>query len=428
MTVDPIEKKQAGMSRRLSREIGNTLDRVRNGNPSGYRGKPDAMAYFYEKVDSLKEGMGFQSKAPAIGVLCTQVPAELILAVGRVPQRLCSGVYAYEQAGSDLLHPRCCPVVKATTGFLSMNRSYKNLFDMIVVPATCDQKVKAAEIWRSMGYPVVVMEVPSGRDSEEAREYWYRSVKNFAVELQRTTGEKITGKKLASAIRILQKAASAYRKFQDVMTDSQSRVAGSDALLVTHSLFLDDPASWSQAVDRLTRELELVKDENVFSEDSKKPRIFMTGSPSIFPNLKTALLIEEAGGRVIADDFCTSGRMLYDAVYYDEGNLYDMIPAIADRYLKPSTCTVFTPGDDHRRNLIRMAKRSSADGVIYQTFVGCHPFEMEQAIATKMLDDEKIPVLTLETDYSPEDRGQLMTRIEAFIESIHARKMRYGKP
>ena len=38
------------------------------------------------------------------------------------------------------------------------------------------------------------------------------------------------------------------------------------------------------------------------------------------------------------------------------------------------------------------------------------------------LDEIGIPMLYLETDYSTEDLGQLSTRIEAFIESIKARR------
>lgn len=33
-----------------------------------------------------------------------------------------------------------------------------------------------------------------------------------------------------------------------------------------------------------------------------------------------------------------------------------------------------------------------------------------------------IPILYIETDYSPDDQGQLSTRIEAFLESLKNRK------
>ena len=45
----------------------------------------------------------------------------------------------------------------------------------------------------------------------------------------------------------------------------------------------------------------------------------------------------------------------------------------------------------------------------------------------EMLDDVSVPMLYLETDFSPEDVGQLSTRIEAFLESIKNRRRRKKK-
>jgi benzoyl-CoA reductase/2-hydroxyglutaryl-CoA dehydratase subunit BcrC/BadD/HgdB len=47
---------------------------------------------------------------------------------------------------------------------------------------------------------------------------------------------------------------------------------------------------------------------------------------------------------------------------------------------------------------------------------------MEQRSVSEHLKREGIPMLYIETDYSPDDAGQLSTRVEAFIESINARK------
>ena len=71
-----------------------------------------------------------------------------------------------------------------------------------------------------------------------------------------------------------------------------------------------------------------------------------------------------------------------------------------------------------------MAERFAIDGVVYQAYAGCQLYDMEQRIIGKSLMNQEIPMLYIETDYSPEDTGQLSTRIEAFIESIKARKRR----
>ena len=99
-----------------------------------------------------------------------------------------------------------------------------------------------------------------------------------------------------------------------------------------------------------------------------------------------------------------------------------MIPAIADRYLKPCTCPIFTSNNDRKRKIGEMIKSFAIDGVVYQSFAGCHIFEMEQRSIGKLLSDEGIPMLYIETDYSPDDAGQLSTRVEAFIESLKAKK------
>ena len=148
----------------------------------------------------------------------------------------------------------------------------------------------------------------------------------------------------------------------------------------------------------------------------------MTGSPPIFPNLKVPILVEQAGGIIVADEVCSSNRLLYDTVAYDEDNLNDIVPALADRYLKPCTCPCLTPNTDRNRKLEEMAKSYGVEGVIYQAFSGCLPYEMEQKQISKTLDEAGVPMLYLETDYSNEDLGQLSTRVEAFIESIKARR------
>ena len=208
------------------------------------------------------------------------------------------------------------------------------------------------------------------------------------------------------------------------MESSPSVLYGKDLFLITNAFLFDDIDRWTDAVTTVNNELEKKKEVGEFVGAKRTPRVLFTGSPPIFPNLKVPLLLEEGGAIVVADEVCSSSRLLYDTVTYDEDNLYDMIPAIADRYLKPSTCPFFTSSADRKRKLINMAERFAVDGVVYQAFSGCQLYEIEQRVIGKALMNEGIPMLYIETDYSPEDTGQLSTRIEAFVESIIARKMR----
>jgi benzoyl-CoA reductase/2-hydroxyglutaryl-CoA dehydratase subunit BcrC/BadD/HgdB len=298
----------------------------------------------------------------------------------------------------------------------------KDNFATVVIPTTCDQKRSSAEMLKGMDYPVTILEMPATKESEEARTYWQESVKRFALSIQKVCGRKITVKTLKDAVSSKLEAGQLYRRLQELRAESNPVILGKDLWLVTNSYFFDDHDQWCQAVTKLITELERRKSENFSVINLKAPRLLFTGSPPIFPNLKVPILVEQSGGVVVADETCSSERLLHDAVAFDEKNLNDMVPAIADRYLKPCTCPCLTPNTDRIKKIMDLVRTNRVEGVVYQAFSGCLPYEMEQRAIGDMLNREGIPMLFVETDYSPEDQGQLSTRVEAFIESIKVRK------
>jgi len=71
---------------------------------------------------------------------------------------------------------------------------------------------------------------------------------------------------------------------------------------------------------------------------------------------------------------------------------------------------------------VQMYKDRKADGVIYYTLSFCHTYNVEAHLVTEALEKEGIPCLVIESDYSPEDMGQIKTRVEAFLESLTFKK------
>jgi len=110
----------------------------------------------------------------------------------------------------------------------------------------------------------------------------------------------------------------------------------------------------------------------------------------------------------------------------DEWMLSDMVDSLADKYLKPCTCPIFTRNDDRKRRLLNLVDTFNADGVVYQAFAGCQVYEMEYKSIAEEFNKAGIPMLYVETDYSPDDKGQLSTRIEAFLESLKHRKRKHA--
>jgi benzoyl-CoA reductase/2-hydroxyglutaryl-CoA dehydratase subunit BcrC/BadD/HgdB len=386
---------------------------------------PDAMAYFYDICKArFANGTDFaQNGKKLIGTMCLQVPDELIMAAGGVPVRLCSGAYAFDQVGGDFMPAKSCPMVRATMGMMQVNSdTLQDTLATVVIPTTCDQKRLSAEILKSRGYDVTLLEMPASKESDDARIYWQESVKRFALTVQKICGRKITPKRLESAIRSKLEAGLLFRKLQELRSSSPPVIFGKDMWLVTNSYFFVEPAEWCRAVSDLIAELENRKLEWSSPLKHAAPRLLFTGSPPIFPNLKLPLLVEQAGAVIVADETCSSERLLHDAVVFDEKHLNDMVPAVADRYLKPCICPCMAPNTDRIKRILELVRINRVEGVVYQAFSGCLPYEMEQRAIGDKLNREGIPMLFVETDYSPEDQGQLSTRVEAFIESIKVKK------
>ena len=409
------------LANRLALEARETLQRVERGFPD----PPEAMGYFLDVFRRWENPVyAFAAGKTVIGTNCTLAPLELILACDAVPLRLCNGSFALEQAGAEFMPARSCSLAKATIGMLSVfQEGLKDRLAMVVVPATCDQKRKAVETMGELAFKVHPMEVPSAKNTEEADFYWQNSVKKLTRALEAATGNRITVRRLLAAVRKMQLASCAFRRLSGLQQNVPPLIYGKDMFFVMNAFLYDDLDRWTAAVNRLNDELEDRKEQGSFVARNA-PRILLTGSPPAPPGLKIPLLIEETGAIVVADELCSCSRLLYDTVISGEPRLYDLMAAVADRYLKPCTCPFFDSSEDRQRKLMELVRRFSVDGVVYPVYSGCQLYQMEQRDVGKVFREAAVPILFIESDYSPEDGGQVATRIEAFVESIQSRKSR----
>ena len=386
---------------------------------------PHSMSYFYDLFRRVYcHGESIASDGIQVGTTCIHIPEELIYALGAKPVRLCNGSYHYDQIGAEFMPAKSCSLVKATLGMLTSENPVPRVgkLDLIVNPTTCDQKKKASAMMETMGHTIHDLELPSAKESEASRVYWQRAVRDLAKRLSQLTGKRLTRKALRAAMDKVRRAEAAFRVMDNFRKCQPAVFLGKDAFLVANAFFFDDIERWTQAVEALNAELSDRQAKGINAAQTKAPRILFTGSPPVFPNLKLPLLIEKTGGVVVADETCSANRMLYDMTAVDEWLVNDMVDSLADKYLKPCTCPIFTKNDDRQRRLLELIDRFKVDGVVYQTFAGCQVYEMELRSITELMNQRGVPMLYVETDYSPDDVGQLSTRVEAFIESIKSRK------
>ena len=122
----------------------------------------------------------------------------------------------------------------------------------------------------------------------------------------------------------------------------------------------------------------------------------------------------ENGGVIVAFDDCGGPRtqsMMIDA------DADDIMQEIADRYLSIN-CSVMTPNGDRMDDIIALCKKYNVDGVVDLVLTACHTFNVEAELMRQRMEREGIPYMKIETDYAPNDQGQIDTRIAAFIEML----------
>ena len=128
---------------------------------------------------------------------------------------------------------------------------------------------------------------------------------------------------------------------------------------ITNTFMLDKLDVWLGHVNRTIEKLHRQqKQEN-------SSRIFVAGSPIIFPNLKLLQLIEQAGMSITADDICSSERIMPGGIIYNDTSEYGMLRAIAERYHKACVCPTFADNSRRVNNIISTAKEYNIKGVIF---------------------------------------------------------------
>ncbi len=368
---------------------------------------------FVELQDVIKpKGM------KTIGTYCVMVPSELIWAAGAMPVRLCSGSYTAYTIGDELVPRDACPLVKSVMGFGDIEAAplYKNC-SLMVIPVTCDCKKKLAGMLERLK-PAVILHVPSSKEWDADINEYMRELYRRIPILEEVTGKQVTPQSLAEAIN--QKGYAQYEmsRFLVYLQNNPPLLHGTQVMAVMNAFAYMPPLEWAAHMRQLNEELDERLARKQFAAKANRPRILVTGSPIMYPNLKIPLLIEEMGGMLAADETCMGERALYDPLTVTDRSFDGMMRALAGRYIRPCTCPTFT--DNHQRifRIRQMIKDHQIHGVIYHVLRGCLVYDYEYPVLEEELGKDGIPIIRVESDYNEEDVEQLRIRIEAFIELL----------
>lgn len=359
----------------------------------------------FVNVKNLKD-----RNVPVIGIFCTYFPQELAIAMGASVVSLCATSDETILAAEEDLPKNLCPLIKSSYGFGKTDKCPFFYFsDLVLGETTCDGKKKMYE-YMSEFKPVYVMELPN-RVSEDGMVLWKNQIIKMKEKLEAFFGVTITEEDIRRGIKVKNDERAAIKRFYSIMKQDELPITGMDVLKTLvgttfHFQREEIPAQMDGLIAR-------IKEEGTRLE--KKPRILITGCPMGGATEKVVKIIEENGAYCVAFENCTGAKAIEENVDETIDDVYD---ALARKYMNIG-CSCMAPNANRFDLLGRMIDEYKADAVIDMELSACHTYAVETRKVKQFVNDEKkIPYLTIETDYSNADIGQLTTRISAFIEML----------
>jgi len=350
---------------------------------------------------------------PLVGVFCTYMPQELPLAMGASVVSLCSMSDETIAEAEKELPRNLCPLIKSSYGFAKTDKCPFFYFsDLVVGETTCDGKKKMYE-YLSEFKPVHVMELPNSQ-SEEGLKLWKKEVIKFKEVLEKQFETTISDENIKKAIKLKNEERKALKAFYGLGKLDPPAILGQDMFKVLYgTTFKFDKAEVPKEIYALS---EKIKGEyEVEKKYEKKPRILIIGCPIGGATEKVIKAIEDNGAHVVAFENCTGAKAIDELVDENNPDIYD---AIARKYLNIG-CSCMTPNPNRTDLLNRMIDEYKVDAVVDVVLQACHTYSVETLQIKRFVNNtKKIPYISIETDYSTADIGQLNTRMAAFIEML----------
>ena len=357
-------------------------------------------------VKELKE-----KGVPVVGSYCTYFPKEIAMAMGAGCVSLCSTSDETIPEAEKDLPKNLCPLIKSSYGFAKTDKCPFFYFsDVVVGETTCDGKKKMYE-YMSEFKDVFIMELPNSQ-REPGLQLWKGEIIRFKEYLEQKFGVTITEEQIREAVKTENQARRSLKKLYEVMKYDPAPIKGQDLFKVLYgSTFKFDRSLIPGEVDALTAKIE--KEYAEGKREEKKPRILITGCPNSGVRDKIIKTVEELGADVVAFDCCNGTREKVEPV--DENMpIYD---ALAKKYLNIN-CSVMSPNNSRMQYIDEMIDEYQVDGVIEIILQACHTYNIESHYVKQTVTNKGKSYLMIETDYSQADKGQIRTRLEAFLETL----------
>ncbi|SHJ64293.1 Benzoyl-CoA reductase/2-hydroxyglutaryl-CoA dehydratase subunit, BcrC/BadD/HgdB [Dethiosulfatibacter aminovorans DSM 17477] len=355
-----------------------------------------------------------EQNRPMVGMFCTFMPQEISMSIGAATVSLCATSDETIGAAEKVLPRNLCPLIKSSYGFGKTDKCPFFYFsDLVVGETTCDGKRKMFELMGEFK-PVHVMQLPHNSEQKYAREMWKDEIIKFKETIENQFNAEITDENIKDAIALKNRERKALNGFYSLGKLNPSAVTGLDILKVLYgTTFKFEKEDTIKELESLTAQILSEYEAGKKLED--KPRILVTGCPTGGVTEKVIKAIEDNGATVVFFENCMGAKAVEDLVDENNDDVYD---ALAEKYMQIG-CSCMSPNRNRFDLLDKAIDEYSVDAVVDVVLQACHTYAIETANIKDFVNNEKNkPYISIETDYSTSDIGQLNTRMAAFIEML----------
>lgn len=331
-------------------------------------------------------------KGKTIAWFCTYTPLEILDAAGLVPTRHFGDPHILEYADTQL-HPAICPYVRACLAREMREAGPHHAFFV----NSCDGMRRLYDAWKNNfpGDYVYLMDLPRNPGAWGER-LLAGEFRHLVRNLEETWGAIITPEGLRAAGRAREERRLSYLETADGM-------CGESRLRLAMEVHAAPPGG-----------LDL---SGVGGRDGPSGiPILLTGN--LLNPAGVVSSLDRAGARVVWIDLCNGDRSFSSSTLAEGEGLDQLLVSLARAYLGRHPCARMSDSGRRHDLLVETTRAAGARGVVYASLKFCDSYLYDYPRVQERLKREGIPLLRLESDYADGHVGQLLTRVEAFLEMI----------
>ncbi len=346
-----------------------------------------------------------------VGLLCSNVPEEVLTAAGIFPVRLMKLAHpttplsdAYRPVHTDVYYNNVLESVLRDElgmldGIIATNRDddMRRLIDAI-------DSVKKFPLVHIMHCPHITSETGVKRFTQE--------IGHLLEHLEALWGVKVSTAALRKAVKVQNQTRKLIQSVYLLKKGKVLPVTGAETLRLCLAAMSMPKASFNEELEALLPHIKQRKAR--FAKAT--PRLMVTGD--VLDEPAFVGLVEDAAGPVVIDDLDLGYRYFWGQT--DDADK-DIITSVARYYLTRPSAPRFPAWEEQVKHMIALAKGYKAEGVVELGLRNSLPTEYRSPSVARDLREAGIPFLSLRVEYAPSSIEQMRTRVEAFGESLRGK-------